>query len=112
MGDSNFSRLPDIHSDLIQVEAYPGARLCHAIDILQLLPQEGCPTVTKVILSFGNQQMGERLRGFLPGGRRYSLQHSDESLPQRHDLHAEDQLLPQDATAGETKPGHHKQIHW
>ena len=52
MGDSNLSRLPVIRDSRIQVDAYPGARIGHAIHILRFKTPPS-PNTQKVILSFG-----------------------------------------------------------
>lgn len=53
MGDSNLCRLPPTYSDQIQIEAYPGARIEHATNMLKRLLPKGVPLVKKAILSFG-----------------------------------------------------------
>ena len=51
IGDSNTSRLPKIYNNRVQVDSYPGARLCHGLHILKKTPK--ADQVQKVILSFG-----------------------------------------------------------
>jgi hypothetical protein len=53
MGDSNISKLPHIYSEQVQTEAYPGAKIKHAIRMMSLLLPKGEPLVTQLILSFG-----------------------------------------------------------
>jgi hypothetical protein len=53
MGDSNICKLPLIHSDQTQIEAYPGALIEHATGMIKLLLPKGESLVTKLILSFG-----------------------------------------------------------
>lgn len=59
MGDSNLSRLPQIHNNLIQVDSYPGARISHALHILKYKTQTS-PRTQKVLLSFG---LNDRTQG-------------------------------------------------
>lgn len=51
MGDSNIGRLPHIPQDHIQTDCFPGAKINHAVKIINQTPVE--PKVTTVILSFG-----------------------------------------------------------
>ena len=52
MGDSNLHRLPAIGSPHIQVDCYPGAKFCHAANILSSI-RAPVGHVTRVILAFG-----------------------------------------------------------
>jgi len=52
MGDSNLHRLPAIDVNTVQVDCYPGARLYHAIKILEKLSVPAVH-VKRVVLAFG-----------------------------------------------------------